>query len=415
MKRCLCWLPAIVLCASLAVPALSAQSASLGGILISDESEVAVEVLSGDAQFISDLYLLSEPPILIANNREIGRTVNLGLFPKGSVLLFGIIVRQTEQRFVMGDGAQNPDGLVHAVANQLPDGSIIVSFEDSLGGGDGDYDDVQFRFFGVSVNELPVITSGLVASPEHPGVAEEIFFSAGALDPDGDAVTYVWNFGDGITLQDTTGSLSHSYSTGSIYIVTLTVSDGRGGTATTSVVVDIGCSPFSPINLARLKQMLKADEGILLTAIKQKQRGLMIGVGFNLKGAVAKKKVEALGLNFKELVKGIQGLADEHVETLLQGEIESAIAAAGVLIPNFDELSAHRKEAIVDMIFAMGASKFKRFKKFIVAVKKGDFNVAADEIAKSRLLRYFEGRSLRLQTIIRDCTVPALPPVHVVK
>ena len=63
-------------------------------------------------------------------------------------------------------------------------------------------------------------------------------FSANGTDPDNDALTYAWDFGDG------GGSFvqnpSHTYTTARNYTATVTVTDSRGATATDTVVVTVG-------------------------------------------------------------------------------------------------------------------------------------------------------------------------------
>jgi PKD repeat protein len=63
-------------------------------------------------------------------------------------------------------------------------------------------------------------------------------FSATGTDPDGDPLTYAWDFGDGGSslLQNP----SHRYNTAGTYTAKVTVSDGRGGSATDTVVVTVG-------------------------------------------------------------------------------------------------------------------------------------------------------------------------------
>jgi DNA/RNA endonuclease G (NUC1) len=60
---------------------------------------------------------------------------------------------------------------------------------------------------------------------------------AASHDPDGDALTYAWNFGDGSTASGVT--VSHTYTTGGDYTVTLEVTDIRGLKATTTTTATV--------------------------------------------------------------------------------------------------------------------------------------------------------------------------------
>ena len=65
------------------------------------------------------------------------------------------------------------------------------------------------------------------------------FDASASTDSDGSIVTYAWEFGDGDLATGKT--IEHTYSVGGHYVVRLTVTDDRGGTASTtrSILVDI--------------------------------------------------------------------------------------------------------------------------------------------------------------------------------
>jgi type II secretory pathway pseudopilin PulG len=58
-----------------------------------------------------------------------------------------------------------------------------------------------------------------------------------SVDPNGDALTYAWNFGDNTTATGSTAS--HAYTAAGTYTITLTARDGRGGVDATRLLITV--------------------------------------------------------------------------------------------------------------------------------------------------------------------------------
>lgn len=84
-------------------------------------------------------------------------------------------------------------------------------------------------------NSPPFMTAPPTADPLLLVPNTETTFTAVAFDPNADPLTYTWDFGDGKS--GTGASVQHTFTTGGPFLVTVTVSDGRGGLATSSIVM----------------------------------------------------------------------------------------------------------------------------------------------------------------------------------
>lgn len=93
-------------------------------------------------------------------------------------------------------------------------------------------------------NQPPV--ARFTYSPANPLVNQWITFdAASSYDPDGTIVSYSWDFGDGATA---TGSrVTKRYSAAGTYTVTLTVTDNRGATNSTSQTVTVTAPNQPPV------------------------------------------------------------------------------------------------------------------------------------------------------------------------
>lgn len=73
------------------------------------------------------------------------------------------------------------------------------------------------------------------------------FDGSGSFDPDGDALTYSWDFGDGNT--GTTATPSHTYTSRGIYTVTLIVNDGTSDSVVSETIATV-YTPGQPVPYA---------------------------------------------------------------------------------------------------------------------------------------------------------------------
>ncbi|HEX6651439.1 MAG TPA: PQQ-dependent sugar dehydrogenase, partial [Thermoleophilaceae bacterium] len=146
----------------------------------------------------------------------------------------------------------NPDGSVAGVDSfatgwtgtdleEAPNGDVVYAAFVDGSPGTGSIQRIVYS----PGNSSPVAHAA--ANPESgtPPLAVQ-FSSAGSSDPNGDPLSYSWDFGDGST--STAANPAHTYTTSGVFTATLTVSDGRGLSATDSVQVSTqGAGPTANI------------------------------------------------------------------------------------------------------------------------------------------------------------------------
>lgn len=167
---------------ALVISSLSARPAQaapiIGASVYASGGNVIATFLGSSAGYTSDLYLFnpSNPFGIIFTNHTTapGTTFNLGSFAAGTELIFAIYVRNTGDTFYTGPASRNADNVGHALIDtappSLPAGSTYVGFEDLYGGGDLDYNDLNFSFTNVRTASVPepgtllLLGGGLVGS-----------------------------------------------------------------------------------------------------------------------------------------------------------------------------------------------------------------------------------------------------------
>ena len=89
-------------------------------------------------------------------------------------------------------------------------------------------------------NRAPSVEAA--AAPRSGNAPLSVLFSSEATDPDGDELTYLWEFGDGDTASDV-ASIRHTYRQGGTYTAKLTVTDEDGASASSTVSITVGNPP----------------------------------------------------------------------------------------------------------------------------------------------------------------------------
>jgi glucose/arabinose dehydrogenase/PKD repeat protein len=118
-----------------------------------------------------------------------------------------------------------------------PDGAFYV-LDYGTGFFGGDANSGLYRIeFNQGGNQAP--TARASANPTSgPAPLTVNFSSAGSSDPEGAALTFAWNFGDGTT--STAANPTKTYTTNGTRTATLTVTDPGGRSGTASVVISVG-------------------------------------------------------------------------------------------------------------------------------------------------------------------------------
>lgn len=139
----------------------------------------------------------------------------------------------------------------------------------------------------------------------------------------------------------------------------------------------------------KMSKLLQAHEGLNLIPYEDSGGHITIGYGHLIRAHE--------NLEFKMNVP----ITLSRAEEIFQKDYDLAIDLSG----NFEwfwSLNHVRKLVIVELIFNLGASKIRSFKKFLGAVERGDWETAANELLYSKWAKQVgETRSNDLASLIR--------------
>ena len=134
--------------------------------------------------------------------------------------------------------------------------------------------------------------------------------------------------------------------------------------------------------MKRLIDQLKRHEGVSKWAYEDHLGYITVGVGRCLDPEI--------GL----------GLSEKEIDYLLQNDIERCYKELECL-SWFQDLDPIRQEALVNMVFNLGLTRFLQFKKTLAYMAEGRYSEAADEMLDSKWARQVKNRAIELSEMIR--------------
>ncbi|WP_338849018.1 DUF4114 domain-containing protein [Massilia sp. W12] len=134
-----------------------------GRLIVADTGDVNVTFLGSDAGYTDVVFFENDGrKLFTGHSTPVGSSINLGSFARGTELTFRMHVSNTGDNFFTGPASANPDNLIHAHASLDDNGNAVLGFEDILGGGDRDYNDIQLRVSNVAAPVPEAETWGLM-------------------------------------------------------------------------------------------------------------------------------------------------------------------------------------------------------------------------------------------------------------
>lgn len=134
------------------------------------------------------------------------------------------------------------------------------------------------------------------------------------------------------------------------------------------------------INHKRLASTLKRHEGLRLDIYQCTAGANTIGYGHNLDAA----------------------FTEQHAQAMLDIDIDNAMRDV-YTVPGLAAIeSPVRREVLINMMFNLGMTRFMGFKNMLAAIRRKDWETAADEMLDSKWHRQVGQRARELAELMRE-------------
>lgn len=157
------------------------------------------------------------------------------------------------------------------------------------------------------------------------------------------------------------------------------------------------------IDKKRLIEILSRHEGRRDWAYDDSKGNRTVGVGCNLDSPGARQELEGVGANYDDVYHKRVPLNNFQIDALLNGDIDTAIndSRRYVGADVFDKMPVKAREVVINMSF-MGYGSLSEFVNMRRALRRGDYNSAANEMIDSKWYRDVKGRGRELVEVMRS-------------
>ena len=143
------------------------------------------------------------------------------------------------------------------------------------------------------------------------------------------------------------------------------------------------------MNIPRLREQLKVDEGVKYEIYKDHLGYLTFGIG------------HLITPHDPEYGKP-EGtpIPEQRVDEQFAVDVDLFIDETQKIFPSFDRQPAEIQEVLVNMCFNLGRPRLEKFTKFIGCIETGNYNQASLEMLDSRWAEQVGGRAQRLSDVV---------------
>jgi len=145
-----------------------------------------------------------------------------------------------------------------------------------------------------------------------------------------------------------------------------------------------------------LIEQLKIDEGFSSVVYKCPAGANTIGYGYNLDS-------NSLHLSSLEINHAFRnGMGEVEAERILLLMVKKTVEELQRIFSNWNAISKTRQDALTNMCFNLGVTRFLKFKKMIILVEDNDFVAASKEGLNSLWAKQLPARSKRVMELLKQ-------------